>query len=161
MGSGQLYKARSQSVDLRAKYILPLSIGHQLYMMAAANYYGYQESYVSPRMKITNHSFSPSLGTGYAMSNTKNSLVADFLLDMRQGIKNYYSVPIPFDKFVDAHAYTPYLLRGENAQRLSMRMGYARNLKGRQWFGIETTLSYMRSDYRKITAMHCSLFYFF
>lgn len=161
VGSGQLYKARSQSVDLRAKYILPLSIKHQVYMMAAANYYGYQESYVSPRMKITNHSFSPSLGTGYAMSNTKNSLVADFLLDMRQGIKNYYSVPIPFDKFVDAHAYTPYLLRGENAQRLSMRMGYARNLKGRQWFGIETILSYMRSDYRKITAMHCSLFYFF
>lgn len=161
VGSGQLYKARSQSVDLRAKYILPLSIGHQVYMMAAANYYGYQESYVSPRIKITNHSFSPSLGIGYAMSSTKNSLVADFLLDMRQGIKNYYSVPIPFDKFVDAHAYTPYLLRGENAQRLSMRMGYARNLKGRQWFGIETTLSYMRSDYRKIAAMHCSLFYFF
>lgn len=129
--------------------------------MAAANYYGYQESYVSPRMKIINHSFSPSLGTGYAMSNTKNNLVADLLLDMRQGIKDYYSVPIPFDKFVDAHAYTPFLLRGENARRLSMRIGYARKIKGRQWLGVETTLSYTRSDYRKTTATHCGLFYFF
>ncbi len=161
VGSGQLYKSRHQSVDLRVKYIMPLSTWHQVYMMAAANYYGYQESYVSPRMKIINHSFSPSLGTGYAMSNTKNNLVADLLLDMRQGIKDYYSVPIPFDKFVDAHAYTPFLLRGENARRLSMRIGYARKIKGRQWLGVETTLSYTRSDYRKTTATHCGLFYFF
>ena len=161
VGSGQLYKARCQAIDLRAKYILPFAIMHQVYIMTGADYYGYQESYVSPRMKITNHSFTPLLGAGYAMSNAKNSLVADLLLDMRQGIKSHYSVTVPFDHFVDAHAYTPYLLRGENAQRLSMRMGYARHLKGKRLIGIETIFSYMHSDYRKTTAAHCSLFYSF
>lgn len=161
VGNSRLYKANEYNFDVRAKYVFTLPQKRQLHLMVGTSYFSYQENYASPRMKISNRTFTPMLTTGYAMEKSKTSFSAELFFATRQGMKSHYSIPTPFDKFVDAHAYTPYLLRGNNTQQTAMHIAIARNLKEKNKLGIETAVSYTHTDYQEIIVTHCGLFFIF